>query len=67
MCPNFLKVCKVVKPKLFFSKVTFYKISQYVWATFVRKFVIENFQKLSNLVTLNEVNDTKLKGTITWN
>ena len=30
-------------------------MSQYIWATFVRKFVAKNFQKFPNLATLPSV------------
>ena len=43
-------------PQQFYIKERFLKIAKkfpIIWATFVRNFVAENFQKSHNLVTLN--------------
>ena len=71
--PDFgLKTCPIVLQKLppkvtavwlkmwWFSKLS--KKSPNIWATFARKFVAKNFQKLPNLVTLLERERESVRG-----
>ena len=52
MLPNFSKNCPKVATAVLPLRVVYFKVAPNIWATFVRKFVAENFIKSPNLVAL---------------